>query len=95
MGTKEYFVYILSSAGGTLYTGLTNNLARRTHEHQTSSSYTFTARYYVKRLIYFESTDSVYEAIARAKQIKAWSRRAKLELIRTMNPRFRDLTEEL
>lgn len=89
----QYFVYILSSRRGRLYTGVTNDLTRRLAQHRTGTTPGFTSKYRVHRLIYYETTDDVYQAITREKQIKAWSRREKLALIRVSNPRFEDLSE--
>jgi len=90
---KRYFVYILTSDHGVLYTGVTNDLSRRLREHQSGSG-GFTARYRVKRLVFWEETGDVHTAIAREKQIKAWRRSKKLELIRSTNPSFRDLGQD-
>ena len=92
-GKKRYFVYILSSDYGVLYTGVTNDLSRRLQEHRNDPG-GFTARYRVKRLVYWEETENIRAAIAREKQIKAWKRSRKLELIRTTNPSFRDLGQD-
>lgn len=94
MSGKAYFVYILSSAPGILYTGVTNDLRRRLHEHRTRSVPGFSQRYAVHGLIYFESTPDVRSAIAREKQIKGLLRAKKLALIRRSNPTFRDLAAE-
>ena len=93
MVSRHYFVYILSSRKGTLYTGVTNDLTRRLAEHRRGSTPGFTSKYSIHRLIYYETTDDVYAALAREKQIKAWSRREKLALIRVTNPRFQDLSD--
>lgn len=91
---RQYFVYILASRrNGTLYIGVTNNLIRRVREHKTEYTKGFTARYGVKRLVYFEDTDDVWVAIQREKQLKWWKRRWKLELIEATNPEWRDLSE--
>ncbi len=92
---KVYYVYIMASSTGVLYVGMTNNLIRRLHEHRDGSAGDFSKKYRTMRLIYFETTNEVHSAIAREKQIKAWRRRRKLDLIRKMNPTFRDLGAEL
>jgi putative endonuclease len=92
--TRHYFVYILSSKHGTLYTGVTNDLARRIEEHRSGSG-GFTGPYGVTRLVYWEETKSIRAALEREKQIKAWRRSKKLELIRSANPTFRDLSQDL
>ncbi len=88
---RTYFVYIMASRSGVLYTGITNALERRVFEHKLGSLPGFTKRYRVTRLVYFEQFDKVLEAIAREKQIKAWSRKKKLALVRTTNPKWEDL----
>jgi putative endonuclease len=87
-------VYILSSATDVLYTGVTNDLRRRLHEHRTGLVPGFSRRYGVHRLLYFESTTDVHSAIAREKQIKGMLRAKKLALIRSVNPTFSDLAAE-
>lgn len=84
-----YYVYILTNQATTvLYTGVTNNLARRLIEHWMSrgDSKTFAGRYNCYNLIYFEEFQYILNAIAREKQIKGWRKEKKLELIRTKNP---------
>ncbi len=87
-----YHVYILASATGVLYVGVTNNLERRIAQHKEKRLSGFTKRYNVTRLVYFEAYGDVRNAIAREKEIKAWRREKKLALIRSMNPSFRDLS---
>ena len=89
-----YHVYILSSASGVLYTGVTNHLERRVTEHKRELCAGFTERYKVTRLVYFEGFGDVRDAITREKQIKRWRREKKLALIRGINPKFRDLSED-
>ncbi len=93
MEKKEYYVYILSNKRGALYTGVTNNLERRVYEHKNKLVEGFTKRYNITRLIYFESTDDVTSAITREKQIKGLLRSKKVALIKTMNPKWEDLSE--
>ncbi len=95
VASKSYFVYILGNQTGTLYTGFTNDLVRRISEHREKKMKGFTRKYNVARLLYFEETDNVHAALAREKEIKAWKRSKKLELVRTANPTFRDLGEDL
>ena len=89
----DYFVYILSNKTNvTIYTGITNDLERRLWEHRSHADpNSFTARYHVTKLVYFESTPSVDAAIVREKQIKSWSRRKKNLLIEKKNPEWKDL----
>jgi putative endonuclease len=77
-----------------LYTGVTNDLHRRVSEHRVHVVDGFTRRYNVDRLVYFESTTEILEAIAREKQIKGWSRSKKIALVMSMNPEWNDLAPE-
>jgi len=89
-------VYILTNKSHTvLYTGVTSNLGKRVHEHKTKIVPGFTSRYNVDKLVYYETTDDIQAAIAREKQIKAGSRQKKIALIESMNPEWKDLTEDL
>ncbi|MBK6325948.1 MAG: GIY-YIG nuclease family protein [Chloroflexi bacterium] len=90
---KQYFVYILASPSRTLYTGVTNDLARRIYEHKHKHIPGFTSRYNVGLLVYFETFNTPQEAIAREKQIKGWVRRKKIALIEESNPSWQDLSE--
>lgn len=87
------FVYILSNSTHTaIYVGVTNNLLRRVDEHRRHVyPKSFTAKYQITRLVYFESFEDVRTAISREKQLKSWSRRKKNELIDDFNPKWRDL----
>lgn len=89
----SYYVYILASKTNvTIYTGVTNDLIRRVYEHRTNAiKSSFTAKYDVHKLVYFEETSDVKEAIAREKQIKGWNRKRKNELVNTVNPQWIDL----
>jgi putative endonuclease len=88
------FVYILASRrNGTLYIGVTNDLARRMYEHKETPR-GFTKRYDVKLLVYYEHHDLIGLAIAREKALKQWRRAWKLELIERENPTWRDLSQE-
>ena len=93
---RTYFVYILASRrNGTLYAGVTNNLARRTFEHRNGLVWGFTKRYGVHILVWFEIHDDIRSAIAREKQIKGWNRAWKLKLIERANPDWNDLSASL
>ncbi|MFR3787588.1 GIY-YIG nuclease family protein [Agathobaculum desmolans] len=93
---QYYYVYVLTNKNHhVLYVGVTNNLIRRMQEHKSHIITGFTARYQVDRLLYYEQTTDVYAAIAREKQIKGWTRKKKLELIRQMNPTWRDLYPDI
>ncbi|MBC7215038.1 MAG: GIY-YIG nuclease family protein [Burkholderiaceae bacterium] len=89
-------VYILASKpNGTLYTGVTSDLVRRVWEHKNDVSEGFSRRYRVHDLVYYELHESMETAIQREKQIKAGSRKRKLELIEGMNPNWEDLYKSL
>ena len=84
-----------SQRNGTLYIGVINNLAARAHQHRTGVGSSFTTRYGVKMLVWYESYGDVDEAIAREKQLKRWERKWKLALIEHSNRNWADLYERL
>lgn len=87
-----FWVYILAGRkNGTVYTGVTNDLVRRLHEHQSGTGSRFTAQYSVQRLVWYEPHGTAEEAIAREKAIKSWPRAWKIELIEATNPEWYDL----
>ncbi|MBR0779689.1 GIY-YIG nuclease family protein [Bradyrhizobium diazoefficiens] len=91
-----FFVYILASKrNGTLYIGVTNDLARRIAEHKAKLIAGFTQQYDVTLLVYFETFESVLEARAREHSLKRWRRAWKLKLIEGLNPDWHDLTDDL
>jgi putative endonuclease len=95
MGNKQYCVYIMTNSRHTvLYTGVTNDLPRRVEEHKNGKASAFTKKYNVIKLVFYESGDDINIAIAREKQIKASSRKKKLDLIYNLNPKWKDLSEE-
>jgi putative endonuclease len=92
----SFFVYILASRrNGTLYIGMTDNLARRVWEHQTGAVPGFTKKYGVKTLVWYELHESRETAFQRERQLKKWNRAWKLALIEHSKPDWRDLTAEL
>ena len=96
MVEREYCVYILTNYQNTvLYTGVTNNLQRRVLEHKSGTGGTFTARYHVTKLVYFEAGCDIHTAIFREKQSKAGSRQKKIDLVNSMNPEWKDLFDEI
>jgi putative endonuclease len=96
MSERNYSVYIMTNSHNTvLYTGVTNNLYRRVLEHRSGKGGYFTKKYNVTKLVYYEFGDDINMAILREKQIKAGSRKKKLELINSMNPEWKDLLEEI
>ncbi|MBO5111325.1 MAG: GIY-YIG nuclease family protein [Clostridia bacterium] len=87
-----YYVYILSNKADTvLYVGVTNDITRRVAEHSSERIESFTKRYHVHKLIYYEEYTNINDAIAREKQIKHWSRMKKNILIASKNPEHNDL----
>ena len=91
---KLYCVYILSSLSRVLYIGITSKFEQRMSEHRAHAyPNSFTARYNVTRLVYFEEYTRVQDAIAREKQLKGWRRSKKVRLIEQVNPEWADLAE--
>ncbi|MCB7128794.1 MAG: GIY-YIG nuclease family protein [Candidatus Brocadiales bacterium] len=96
MGSKQYYVYIMTNKRNTvLYTGVTNNLEKRIYVHKNKLVNGFTKKYNVGKLAYCEVFDSVETAIRREKQIKSGSRQKKVALINRVNGEWRDLYEEI
>ena len=89
---KNYYVYIMTSPSGTLYTGMNSNLVRRVYEHKQRLVDGFTKKYNVTRLAYYEQTSDVQTALAREKEIKKWRRSKKIALIKSINPKWQDLS---
>ena len=96
MGERRFFyLYILSSISGTLYVGLTDNPHRRMLEHKDGRYDSFTKKYKVNRLMYFETYTDQESAEHREQQVKKFRREKKIALFEPKNPQWRDLTEEL
>ncbi len=91
---KYGYVYIMTNRSRTLYIGVTSNLEQRVHQHKQKEVPGFTARYNMTRLAYYEEIPSIRDAIAREKQLKGWRRSRKIELIESVNPQWRDLSED-
>jgi putative endonuclease len=88
----SYYVYLLASTrNGTLYIGMSNNLARRVWQHQQGAAETFTKKYAVTRLVYFEAYDDIRDAQQRERTLKHWKRDWKIAPIEKDNPDWRDL----
>lgn len=90
-----FYVYIMASNSGTLYTGFTNDLTRRVCEHKKDINEGFTKKYKCHKLVYYEYYNDVKIAITREKEIKKWRRAKKEELIKNMNPKWKDLYYDL
>lgn len=92
---RRFFVYIMTNkTNSVLYTGVTNNLPRRVWEHRQKLAGSFTSRYKITKLVYYEVFDDSVSAITREKQIKAGSRKKKIDLINTLNPDWHDLSNK-
>lgn len=92
---KTYYLYIVASLSGVLYTGITNNLKRRVFEHKNKLIDGFTKKYNCDRLVYFESCTDIKSILEREKQIKNWSRSKKEKLINRNNPEWKDLSDSI
>ena len=91
-----YYVYMLASKkDGVLYVGVTNNLIKRVYEHKQGFVDGFTKKYFVRRLVYFEKTTDINEAIHREKQLKKWKREWKIALIECNNPQWEDIYDAI
>ena len=94
--SDQYYIYIMTNRyNSVLYTGVTNNLIKRVHNHKEGTGSKFSSKYNLKKLVYFEISDDVNAAISREKQIKAGSRKKKIDLINRMNPGWSDLYDDL
>jgi putative endonuclease len=91
---SQHYVYIMTNRSRTLYTGVTNNLERRVHEHKNKMVPGFTSKYNITQLVCFEECPDVREAIAREKQIKGWLRAKKIALVESVNPEWQDLSAD-
>ena len=94
MGKRGYVYLLASQKNGTLYTGVTIDLMRRVYEHNNKLIKGFTSKYNIQFLVYYESTSSIHVALEREKQIKGLLRAKKIALINSMNPKWKDLSEE-
>lgn len=88
---RTYYVYLLASLGGILYTGITNNIWFRVLTHKRKKQPGFTQKYNITRLVYYEETQYILSALAREKVIKDWRRSKKIQLIESINPKWIDL----
>ena len=94
MRRRQFFIYILASDSGVLYSGVTNDLHRRLFQHRSGVFGGFTTRYRVYKLVWWETTEDPRAAIAREKQIKAWSRKKRVSLVTAQNPGWQDLAAD-
>ncbi len=93
---KKYWIYIITSKkNGTLYIGVTNNLARRIYEHKQQKISGFTQKYNLSILVYAEQHATIIQAIKREKQVKHWNRNLKIALIEEKNPMWYDISDQL
>ena len=93
---KNSYIYIVTNKQkGTLYIGVTSNLIKRVYEHKNSFIDSFTSKYRLEKLVYYEIFDDIENAILREKQLKNWHREWKLNLIEKFNPNWDDLYESI
>ena len=85
----------MTNNSGTLYIGITSKLKNRIWQHKNKLLESFTKKYNIDKLIYYEQTEDVYSALAREKQLKGWTRKKKINLIEKENPDWLDLYDEL
>ncbi|HLJ27061.1 MAG TPA: GIY-YIG nuclease family protein [Candidatus Angelobacter sp.] len=90
---RTYYVYILTSDSGTLYTGVTNSVFHRVLQHRNKETPGFTSTYDVNRLVHCEPFSDVHAPICREKEIKGWTRKKKIALIESVNPKWDDLAQ--
>jgi putative endonuclease len=91
---RQYYVYMLASKTRRLYVGMTNDLHCRVLQHRTKAVDGFASKYNIERLVWYESTSQVLDAIARGKQVKSWRREKEIELIEEDNPGWIDLAHD-
>src|SRR5438067_1024749 len=91
---RRYFMYIMANESRMTYTGITNNLVIRVHQHKSKRIAGYTSRYNLTKLVHFEETDDVSAAIRREKEIKSWKRSRKIGLIEKDNPAWQDLAAD-
>ena len=93
----NYYVYILANKlNTTIYVGVTNDLVRRVYEHKHElDAKSFTAKYGVHKVVYYESTNDIRSAIEREKQIKGWNRARKNKLVESLNPSWEELYQSI
>jgi putative endonuclease len=96
MNKKQYYIYLITNQNNTaIYTGVTSNLTKRIWEHKNKLLKGFTQRYNINKLVYYEIYDNPENAITREKQIKAGSRKNKVDLIKSINPEWKNPYDSL
>jgi len=91
---KSFYVYIMTNKVHTvLYTGITNNIVNRNYQHKNKLVEGFTKKYNVTKLVYYKEFGTALEAIAEEKRIKGWTRQKKINLINSINPEWKDLSD--
>jgi putative endonuclease len=94
--SRQYYVYMMTNKNNTvIYTGVTSDLEKRVYEHKAKIVHGFTKKYNIDKLIYYEVFDNPYYAISREKKLKGGSRQKKLDLVNSMNKKWRDLSKDL
>jgi putative endonuclease len=92
---KNYYVYIMTNNSKTLYIGMTDDLMRRVYEHKNKLIEGFTKKYNLTKLVYFETSNRIEDAIRREKQLKNWHRQWKINLIESVNKDWKDISLEI
>lgn len=95
MWEKNHYTYIMASASKVLYIGVTSNLTRRVLEHRSPETDSFTRKYAVHKLVWFEQTSTILGAIGLEKRLKGWRRERKVALIESVNPEWKDLAADV
>jgi putative endonuclease len=96
VAVKTFYVYLMTNRSRVvIYTGVTNSLERRIWFHRNNTAKSFTKAYKVDRLVYYEQFNEARDAISREKEIKGWRRQKKIDLVETLNPKWRDLGLEM
>ena len=96
MNKSQSHVYLMSNKMNTvIYTGVTSDLIKRVYEHKQKLADGFTKKYNATKLIYYETFDSIRDAIVREKQIKGWIRKKKVDLVAVLNPQWKDLYDDI
>lgn len=95
MPARHYYTYIMMNKWNTTsYAGVTSDLQNRVQQHKDKVVKGFTQKYNINKLVYYEVFDNTYDAISREKEIKKWSRKKKVDLIKKYNAKFRDLSND-